>query len=416
MIQATGEDGCGYEAPLEAMYRFLVDPEPPVSVEVQQMVSVPTGVNDTLLQQRSSFLRPDSSLAISILSDESDCSIIDTGLGWTMTSNLRLPRSTSACATNPNDPCCRSCGLVETTPPAGCMALNQDSVCQNVTADQSFATWDALHDSLNLRCFDQQRRFGFDLLQPIERYSDALTKPKITNRAGALVDNPLFTAREGKGPRSASQISVSLIIGAPWQDLATPASLTSSKLEYLDGSGLASAGRWPMLIGDPSKDQPPSDPFMRESSAARTGLNPLTQTPLSPASSVNPTENSINGHEQNIPGLDDLQYACTFLLATPITCKLGEVCECAADRDGSLASVVEANSPLCQPPTGGQVGATQYYGKGYPGARELEFARSMNARAVAGSICTKPNAQDPSEVGYTAVLDAFAARIAVTLK
>ena len=32
MVGAVGEHGCGYEAPLEAMYRFLVDPEPPVSV------------------------------------------------------------------------------------------------------------------------------------------------------------------------------------------------------------------------------------------------------------------------------------------------------------------------------------------------------------------------------------------------
>jgi hypothetical protein len=415
-LVAAGEDGCGYEAPLEAMYRFLVDPEPPVSVELQAQQSTPTGINDALLKQRSAFLRPDSSLAILILSDENDCSIMDTGIGWFMTSNARMPLATSACATNPNDPCCRSCAEHETEPPAGCTALNEDSVCKNVPAGQAFATTDALHDSLNLRCFDQQRRFGFDLLYPVGRYSNALSNPKILNRAGMLVDSPLFAARDGKGPRSASLITVSLIVGAPWQDLATPASLSASKLEYLDGAGLESAGRWPILIGDRTKNQPPSDPFMIESSEPRTGMNPLTQTALSPASSTSPTANPINGHEENVPNFDDLQHACTFPLTTPIVCMPGEVCECAPDKNGDLTSVRDTNSALCQPPAGGPADATQYYGKGYPSTRELEFARAMGARAVAGSICPKANPQDASEAGYTAVLNALATRLAVTLK
>ncbi|MES1174135.1 MAG: hypothetical protein ABUL62_07375 [Myxococcales bacterium] len=415
-IMAAGEDGCGYEAPLEAMYRFLVDPEPPVSVEMVQQVSTPTGINDALLKQRNAFLRPDSSVAIVILSDENDCSIMDTGIGWFMTASARMPLSTSSCATNPNDPCCRSCAQVESSPPTGCTAVKDDSVCKNVQPGQSFATTDALHDSLNLRCFDQQRRFGFELLYPVGRYSNALSNPKILNRAGTLVDNPLFAARDGKGPRSASQITVSLIVGAPWQDLATPASLSSSKLEYLDGPGLESAGRWPILIGDHTKNQPPSDPFMVESSEPRSGMNPLTQIAISPANSTNPTANPINGHEQNVPNLDDLQYACTFPLGTPITCLAGEVCECAPDKSGQLSEVILANSPLCQPPTGGEAAATQYYGKGYPSTRELELARVMGTRAVAGSICTKAAATDPSEMGYAAALTALSARLAVTSK
>ncbi|MEO6601477.1 MAG: vWA domain-containing protein, partial [Polyangiaceae bacterium] len=115
-INAAGEDGCGYEAPLEAMYRFLVDPDPPVSVDLQQQQSTPSGINDALLTQRSAFLRPDSSVAILFLSDENDCSIMDTGLGWFMTSSSRMPLSTSACEVNPNDPCCRSCAQLEVTP------------------------------------------------------------------------------------------------------------------------------------------------------------------------------------------------------------------------------------------------------------------------------------------------------------
>jgi len=415
MINAAGEDGCGYEAPLEAMYRFLVDPEPPTSIEQQQLVSTPTGINDALLKQRSAFLRPDSSVAIVILSDENDCSIIDEGQGWLMTTGMRFPLATSACATNPNDPCCRSCAEAEAVPPAGCTAVAEDSVCKSVPSGQA-ATLDMLHDSLNLRCFDQQRRFGFDLLQPIERYKKGLSDAKITNRAGALVDNPLFAARDGKGPRSASLISVSVIVGAPWQDLATPDSLSASKLQFLDGAGLEGASRWPLLLGDPGKNQPPSDPFMIESTSPRSGTNPLTQSAIAPPSSLNPTENAINGHEQNVPDLDDLQYACIFPLLTPIVCEPGAVCECAADKSGQLDSVLSANSPLCQPPAGGLPATTQYYGKGYPGGRELAFARDMGTRAVAGSVCTKPAPKDATEVGYAAALNALTTRLAVTLK
>ena len=33
-----------------------------------------------------------------------------------------------------------------------------------------YATWDQLHDSLNLRCYNQHQRFGFDLLYDTTRY------------------------------------------------------------------------------------------------------------------------------------------------------------------------------------------------------------------------------------------------------
>ena len=34
-MAAAGENGCGYEASLEAWYRFLVDPEPPSAVQLR---------------------------------------------------------------------------------------------------------------------------------------------------------------------------------------------------------------------------------------------------------------------------------------------------------------------------------------------------------------------------------------------
>ena len=82
LINAAGEHGCGYEATLESMYRFLIDPNPPESVDLVNNVSTPGATNQTLLAQRAAFLRPDSSVAIVILSDENDCSIVDAGVGW----------------------------------------------------------------------------------------------------------------------------------------------------------------------------------------------------------------------------------------------------------------------------------------------------------------------------------------------
>jgi hypothetical protein len=418
MITAAGEHGCGYEATLESMYRFLIDPEPPVSVSQVDGVSVPMGINQDLLAQREAFLRPGSSVAIVILSDENDCSILDSGVGWFIGSDNRMPKATVACATNPNDPCCRSCAQNEPSgPPSGCMALSADANCAGAPAD-SYNTWDSAHDSLNLRCFDQKARFGFDLLNPVERYEVGLTNPQVYDREGALVDNPLLTAREGNGPRSASLVSVSVIVGAPWQDLASADSLTSANLTYLNAAGLDSNLRWPMLIGDAADNVAPSDPLMVESIGPRSGTSPVTGAMIAPDTSMNPLQNPSNGHEQNVPSLDDLQYACTFALATPEVCANGDsTCECSATKNGDATAVTAANSPLCQPPGGGAASTTQYYAEGYPGIRQLVFAQALGNRAAPASICPKVTSPASSaSYGYLPALNALVDRIAVTLE
>jgi hypothetical protein len=419
IASAAGENGCGYEAPLEAMYRFLVDPEPPISISASGGKNVPVGINEALLKQRNGFLRPDSAVAIVILTDENDCSIRDDSVGWFVGSQSRMPLSTAACETNVNDPCCRSCATREDlAPPAGCTALKDDQNCKTVTSG-SYATWDALHDSLNLRCFDQRRRFGFDLLYPIERYSDALSNPKVHNREHVLVDNPLLAARDGKGPRSATLVSVSVIVGAPWQDLATAASRSAENtIEYLDGAGRTSNDRWQLLVGDRANNLPPSDPFMIESTTPRSGKNPLTQTPIVAATSTNPLANEINGHEQNVPAFDELQYACTFPLVTPKPCPNGSSgCDCSADKNGNADLVTTINSPLCQPPGGGAATTTQYFAKGYPGTRLLTFAQLLGERAVPASICPRTLTDTSSpDYAYNPAFSALIGRIGATLK
>jgi hypothetical protein len=421
MLNAAGETGCGYEAQLESMYRFLVDPEPPLSVEKVGNVSAPSGINADLLAQRAAFLRPDSAVAIVILSDETDCSILDSGLGWLVGHTEHMPRATVACDANPNDACCRSCAATETSAPAGCMALTADANCSNLanSTTTTYATWDVLHDSLNERCFEQKKRFGMDLLNPVERYSAALTNPQVTNRAGALVDNPLLAARNGSGPRSPSLISLSVIVGVPFQDLLTDESLDpTAQHAYMTPTDLAANGRWPMILGDDSKNVLPSDPLMIESIDARTGVNPLVSAAvLAPPTSTNPQANLINGHEYNIPYNDDLQYACIFPLPAPKVCAPSSVCDCAASASGDETELMTENSPLCQPPGGGLPQTTQYFGKGYPGVRELQVARALGARAVPTSICAWNVADTASDAyAYKPALSSFADRIEVTLK
>ena len=420
MITAAGQRGCGYEATLESMYRFLIDPAPPLSVVKSPTTSssTPQGINQELLAQRAAFLRPDSSLAIVILSDENDCSIMDTGYGWFVGAAVRMPRATEVCATNPNDPCCRSCSTHESEPPAGCAPIANDAVCSIVKPGKAYAEYNIQDDSLNLRCFAQQTRFGFDLLNPLDRYSAGLTNPKVYDWHEKLVDNPLFAARGGKGPRSNSLISISVIVGANWQDLATDVSRTSANLSYSSADKLESQQRWPLLVGDPSQNTKPTDPLMIESIGERSGTSPLTNTPVAPSSSLNPLENPINGHEQSVPDFATLQYACTFALPEPVKCDSADVtCECSANKDGDDSGIVAYNSPACQPPKGGPASTTQYFGRAYPGTRQLLLARALGNRATPASICPKDaKTQSSANYGYVPALNALVDRIAVTLK
>jgi hypothetical protein len=407
IITSVGEHGCGFEAQLESVYRFLVDPEPPQSVQVLDgsNIAVKVGIDTDLLEQRENFLRPDSSVVVLMLTDENDCSIQDEGFGWLIPRAAAIYRSTSACHSNPNDPCCQSCG--EAAPNPGCGPIQEDSECRKGTTFDG----DAQADDLNLRCFEQKRRFGFDLLYPTARYVSGFGDGTVPNRDGELVPNPLFH-RDGKN-RDRSLFTLAVLGGAPWQDLATAESLTGETLEYMTAEALQSSKRWPVLLGDPAKNQPPGDPFMRESVDERSGKNPIINASIVSSSSTDPTANPINGHEQHtIYG--DLQYACTFELPEPVVCdqaalESDKACDC-------YESDLEANRPLCNPPEGGPAGTTQYYGKAYPALRELAVARELGRRTVLGSICARNTHDDTrADYGYRPMFGALGSRVAQTL-
>src|SRR6185503_18259003 len=235
----------------EAWYRFLIDPDPPREVVRKGDIAEVIRPNQTVLDQRKQFLRPDSLLAIVMLTDENDCSIVDGGYGWLASQQdgdkFHLPNATAVCATKPNDSCCRSCQSLENQPPAGCAPLANDPGCTPKTHSPET-------DHINLRCWDQKRRFGIDFLYSVDRYIQGLTSPTVPDSKGNLVQNPLYTDLSGqkKPPRTQHLVFLAGIIGVPWQDIATEDTLHNDRdLKYLPAKDLIKFNRWDMILGDP---------------------------------------------------------------------------------------------------------------------------------------------------------------------
>jgi hypothetical protein len=432
-VTATTERGCGFEAQLEAWYRFLVDPEPVAKMSNDQAQGgvnsvrpkAPDGttiVNNVVLAQRKAFLRPDSLLAVLMLSDENDCSVLDEDgtQGWLVgykggvgQNDWRMPRANSRCA-NANDPCCRPC----TTPtPKGsnCPDNAQDPECMKGN------TLSVLEDALNERCLQTVKRFGVDLLYPTGRYVEGLSSRFIVPRLdGHQVPNPIYAAPKGEPARDSSLVFLAGLIGVPWQDISTAASWQGRGLEYLTAQELVDEQRWPVILGDPGNNVPPTDPFMLEQIDPRPAgaANPLIPSIqiVPPPQHGETTMNAINGHEQAVPNRDDLQFACIFDLGTPVSpaeCEQDpDACDCTADSYSKF-------SPLCQGLTPTADG-TQVKAKGYPGVRELEVLKDFGANSIVASICPKNivaqgSPQSDAAYGYNPAVAAIVERLKTAL-
>jgi hypothetical protein len=363
MVLGVGQVGCGYESQLESLYRFLVDPAPYQSISIGPNGTIEkSGVDNDLLAQRAAFLRPDSLLLVLSLSDENDCSIREEGQYYYVAQQkgpggapFHLPAARSECAADPNDPCCASCGQA---PPDGCAP---DPSCQAPGGGAKMLT--DLEDNINLRCFDQKRRFGIDFLYPVDRYTQAFTSQTITDASGQVVQNPLFA-----GGRASNLVMFAGVVGVPWQSVAkNPSDLAqgfknAAELAQADGNGMTT---WDKILGDPAANQPPADPFMIESIVPRAGVA---------------AGNPVNGGERTIAQNDDLQYACLMPIPAPRDCTdpAQQSCDCFDAAN---------DNPLCEmdPATGGQTLQTR--AKAYPGLRQLGLMKSLGENAVVGSIC-----------------------------
>ena len=178
VVGGVGESGCGIESQLESWYRFLVQPDPYLTLVNNNNVAEWSGVDTTILQQRHDFLRPDSVVVVLVLSDEND-SEIDVrsfqGSGYSFMSNTYTPpRATSACAANPNDPACQPCPAGSTDP-----ACTVNGGVYSSTNDDN--DWGY---NLNLRHVHMPQKYGIDAQYPLSRYLNGLTSAAVPNRLG----------------------------------------------------------------------------------------------------------------------------------------------------------------------------------------------------------------------------------------
>jgi hypothetical protein len=426
-VRAAGERGCGYEATLESWYRFLIDSQPPETVTKGANGLTAAGpVSMTLLAQRAAFLRPDSVVAIVMLSDENDCSIIDYGQGWIVglqeQGTFVMPRATAACAADPNSVCCVSCSIGDANAPAGCTPPSGDGECQR-------GAFSLAEDHPNLRCFQQKRRFGFDLLQPTAKYVQGLTSPAIyvprapdQNGDGLFdtrdqVPNPLYGSPTGLPQRDRSMVFLAGILGVPWQDVSDEASWREDRrLRYLRYDELVAQGRWDWILGSL-----PADGLMFETHLDRTTLPiPLAHPAgtmvggeLAPSTSTVQLVNPINGHESKLDDGGALQTACMFQLQESV-----EDCDQAQGQCDCTTEDAIYNNAVCD-------GRRQTHGKAHPSTRQLEVLRGfgeLTGNAVVSSICAKNSfplageADSDPDFAYRPALHALADRMKEQLR
>jgi len=413
LVTAAGQNGCGFESQLESWYRFLVDPSPYDKLSLDDSGRIKLeGIDQQLLEQRKRFLRPDSLLAIILLTDEDDCSLREVGTNYlafqrdepTTGSDYHLPAPRSECAADPNDPCCFSCSQQGPKDDAGNPMCPPDPACEGENGDVRRLT--NFEDPLTLRCWDQKRRFGVDLLHPLERYKDGLSSPTVVDRNGQSTPNPLFTdldpTDDNSNLRDPSMVILTGIVGVPWQDLARdPKDLTkgfrsAEELAEKDASGKT---RWDVIVGDPTKNIPPEDPLMIQDREPRKGTNPITLDPM--ADSSTPLLNPINGHD--FKWNDQLEYACVFPLLSPLPC------------DGFPNCIDPGDSPVFDPPYAG-LPKQQPRAGGVPATRILRLLQSIGAQGVAASVCPAQTTDKTAlDFGYRPAVAAALSRLQLTL-
>lgn len=384
LVLGTEQLGCGFEMQLESVYRFLADPDPYLSLSSTGGLLVEQETDNDLLRQRADFLRPDSLVAVIMLSDENDCSINISGRGYqAVIDRPTFYRATDECAVDRNDPCCTSCALAN---PPGC-APDPETCGPNQGTDMA-AHYDDLEDQQGWRCSDQKKRYGINLLYPTERYINALTKARIDPARTDLavedsqkggIPNPLYFAdKDGVIlPRPPGFVYLAGIVGVPWEAVAkrNEGGQPDLALGFQSVEELEKSGAFEKLVGRPDQNIPPSDPFMMETASPRNETSELLG--VSPAS-----ENGINGGDRT-SAIQDLQYACIFPLLAP-----------EATLGCAVCAETSCDDPLC-------AGDMQVAAKAYPGTRELAVIRGMGDVGIPASICPRQltdNAAD--DYGY----------------
>jgi len=455
MVQGVHPHGCGFSAPNEAWYRFLVQPDPFDQIQITDNRASFVGIDSALLKQRSAFLRPDSLLAVIVVTDHDEQVVNPLSLGgegWMYESapfpgspNGAAPEGTVEClaspgpTSGPNDPNCVSCGSGGVS-----MSANFATECPDNPPGGMQGFLDPSNDSVNLRFFNQKQRFGVFAGYPISRYTRGLQKPSVPDRAhevdgnGNYVGdqdkyancvNPLFAqnlptdpkkdlCHLDRGPRTPDLIYYAAIAGVPHEllqaqagiDMECPAGTAQKdcpqKNQYTESDWLAMTGKDPEHWDFSGIDQ-----HMLESEDPRANL------PCNASS--NDSCDPINGREWST-NKKDLQFACIFPLvddtgmATQKDCNnmmFSGACDCAMGSNSQ-------NTPLCQKVNGAYTN-TQINGKAYPSIRELAIAHAMatsgaGVQGIVSSLCPihpfKTSPTDPL-YGYRPAANAIVNRL-----
>ncbi|HSO35675.1 MAG TPA: hypothetical protein VLT33_24270 [Labilithrix sp.] len=438
LVTGVDQTGCGFEAQLESVYRFLVQPDPWVKVSLdaanQADLGAPSEVDYELLQQRADFLREDSVVAVITLTDEDDSSadpLSVGGQGWAFMANqfpgskvfradgktTTAPRATSICATDPGSPDCTSCALGAScnVAEAACQRLRADPECQ-----KNGGFYGPAEDQLNVRFHRMKERFGIDPQFPIQRYVDGFTKSKVPDRSaehpskprdnpslgrdigayqgGGTCTNPLFATSL---PRHAGEELCNLPRSSRNPGLiffavigGVPNSLLHFRPGDADGSRLTDDD-WNTILGrDPGAfNFEGIDPHMIATTLPRPGIPSPSDVRGDNGSPTDPV-----GRDWKT-GADDLQYACTFDLPVPRQCTAQDPsCDCAGP----------SNPPLCGATAGKQIKA-----KAYPTSRELMVVRGLGDQGVASSLCpiTLSGDKQSPEYGYNPAVASIIDRV-----
>jgi hypothetical protein len=440
-VAGVHEYGCGLEAQLESFYRFLIQPDPYAQVipdpkDSKGQRRTLDGVNGAILKQRHDFLRPDSLVAVIMLTDEDDSAHDPRavgGQGWAYSAK-RFPgsvgggaaRGTSGCdnVQTVNTQTCTSCGFSGHSGDPNCQKPGDIDSSTN-QAQPGYYT--LAEDPLNVRYFHMRQRYGVDPQFPVNRYVNGLHSYSVPSREvpvdpkdpskgttgelynGAGTDNvpnntykainnctnPLFAqnlptdpgvelCKLTRGPRTNDLVFFALIGGVPWQLLTDQGAKGQPFKDKLTRDD------WVKIVGnDPENyDYTGQDIHMVQSITPRAGL---------PDPKAADTADAMNGREWDTKG-SDLQYACVFDLPAQKNCtdpKFQGACDCTA---------AGPNPPLCN-------GQTQTRGKAYPTIRELTVARNLGDQGIVASLCPRSLDVNSPDYGYRPAVKAIVDRL-----